>query len=97
MRNLTNWYLSIKDTVLVHIGGFAVGLTIVYILFLMDIDVLGIVESCKYAITDNRRWLCETIRSKNFTVVVGFMLLIFWAIFILIFKKHNARYKNQIR
>ena len=95
MRNLTNWYLSIKNIILIHIGGFSLGLTVVYILFLVNIDALGVVESCKYAITDNKRWLCKAINSKSFTLILGLVISVFWIIFIPVFKRHNIKYKKS--
>jgi hypothetical protein len=94
MKEVSNWLLSIFDTILVYICVFSLAGTVVWILQLTGIDVLGLSKYCDFPFSKLRIMICNARESSLIKVIGSVLIVIFWYIFYRVYRKHNRKYQN---
>lgn len=94
MNHRENWAIFLLFDIYIYLGVFLIAITATYILFLFGIDVLGILENCKFAFSKHQIWFCNALTNKAFLGLIGVLILVSWLILIPKYKKHHKRYKK---
>jgi hypothetical protein len=99
IKFLFSCVISVSDTILFYIGGFAIFYTIAYLLLIFNFDFLRLSNGCEYASLFNksRQLYCEILTNKGKLLLAGIPLIVFWLIFVPVFKINNKHYNNSFK